>query len=235
MSISNWVLIGFKENRKSMIDIVSVGNHKLSYKDHGNIEFEPLSFYLNLAQKTISKFGRGFSSNIAKEMLKSEDAIASVANCIMMADWRWDKDRKGDTGLGKTRYSYRNQCAIWAIKSYVSRKQNHKHKSGIETTGNFDTDNEYNLLDILCVEDESPIENIINEEEHNNLKQYLSMVLSPENNILTERQCTYLKLYYFENQTFAEIGKRFSITREAIRQGIKKALEKIRNMGDVNV
>jgi hypothetical protein len=218
-----------------MIDIVSVGNHKLAYQDHKDIQFEPLSFYLTLAQKAIAKFGKNFSANISKEMLKSEDAISNVANCIMMADWRWDKDRKGQTGQQKTKYSYRNQCAIWAIKSYVSRKKNKKSKRGIETTGSFDGDNEFSLLDILCVEKQCPVETSIAQEESDNLKQYLSSILSPENKILTERQCEYLKKYYFENKTFADIGKEFNITREAVRQGIKKALEKIRQIGEINV
>jgi RNA polymerase sigma factor (sigma-70 family) len=218
-----------------MLDIVSVGNHKLNYQDHNNVEFEPLSFYITLAQKTISKFGKNFSANISKEMLKSEDAIANVANCIMMADWRWDKDRKGETGQQKTKYSYRNQCAIWAIKSYVSRKKNKKSKSGIETCGSFEGGTEYCLLDILCLEKQNPVEASIAKEESEKLKKYLSIILSPENKILTERQCEYLKLYYIENKTFADIGKQFNITREAVRQGIKKSIEKIRELDNINV
>lgn len=217
-----------------MIDIVSVGNQKLEYKDHNHIEFEPLSFYLELAQKAISKFGKNFSSNISKEMLKSEDAIANVANCIMMADWRWDKDRKGQTGLQKTKYSYRNQCAIWAIKSYVSRKKNKKCKSGIETQGSF-ADKEYSLLDILCQDNCDPIENLIEKEDKANIKDYLNKILSHENNILSEKQCEYIKMYYLDGLTFAQIGQKFNITREAVRQGIKKALSKIRELGCVNV
>lgn len=219
-----------------MIDIVSVGNQKLSYQDHKNVEFESLSFYLDLAQKAISKFGKNFSSTLTKEMLKSEDAIANVANCIMMADWRWDKDRKGETGLQKTRYSYRNQCAIWAIKSYISRKKNKKCKSGIDTIGIFNDNNEeYSLLDILCQDNSDPLDNLIFDESQNDLKLYFSKILSYDSKILTQRQCEYIKLYFFEGNTFAEIGKKFNITREAVRQGIKKAISKIRELGSVNV
>lgn len=219
-----------------MIDIVSVGNQKLAYQDHKNIEFESLSFYLELAQKAIAKFGKNFSSTLTKEMLKSEDAIANVANCIMMADWRWDKDRKGDSGLQKTKYSYRNQCAIWAIKSYISRKKNKKCKSGIETSGIFsDNNEEYSLLDILCQDNNDPLDNLIFSESQEDLKVYFSKILSSDSKILTDRQCEYLKLYFFEENTFAEIGKKFNITREAVRQGIKKAISKIREIGCENV
>lgn len=209
-----------------MIDIVSVGNQKVEYKDHSNIEFESLSFYLNLAQKTISKFGKNISTNIAKEMLKSEDAIANIANAIMMADWRWDQDRFGETGKQKTRYSYRNQCAIWAIKSYVSRKYNKKRKKCVNLPS-IDQDNEYSLLDIVPSEDCGPLEKIIHSENQNNLENNINFILSKDNTLLSDKQKTYLKMYYIDNMTFADIGKSLNITREAVRQGIKKSIEKL--------
>lgn len=214
-----------------MIDIVSVGNQKVNYQDHANVEFEPLSFYITLAQKAISKFGSSFSGNISKEMLKSEDAISSVANALMMADWRWDKDRKGETGQQKTKYSYRNQCAIWAIKSYIGRKKNKKnHKKDFYFTDGSASE-EISLLDFIDSGVSDPIDLIIDDEEKRSIKNYLETILSPESNILTEKQSEYIKLYFFENNTFAEIGDKFNITREAVRQGIKKALEKIRKIG----
>lgn len=213
-----------------MIDIVSVGNQKVEYRNHNEIQFESLSFYLELAQKAIAKFGKNFSPTLSKEMLKSEDAIANVANCIMMADWRWDKDRKGETGQQKTKYSYRNQCAIWAIKSYMSRKKQKKSKRGIDTQYGFDGDNEFSLLDILTKDTNCAIDQIIEQEESLNIRNHIEQILSPKNNILSERQCEYLKMYYFDDMTFAEIGKKFNITREAVRQGIKKAIEKIQTI-----
>lgn len=212
-----------------MIDIVSVGNQKVEYKDHSQIEFESLSFYVNLAQKAIAKFGRNFSSTLSKEMLKSEDAIANVANCIMMADWRWDNERKGETGQQKTKYSYRNQCAIWAIKSYISRKKNKKNKSHSVDINNYDDAN-LSLLDILPSKSKSPIDILMDIESDNNIKAYIDQILNSDNNILSSRQSECLKLYYLENMTFAQIGSKFGITREAVRQNIKKAIEKIRKL-----
>ena len=55
-------------------------------------------------------------------MLSSEEAISDIASAIMCADWKFDPDRFGKTGQKKTLYSYRNQCAIWAIKSYITNK-----------------------------------------------------------------------------------------------------------------
>jgi RNA polymerase sigma factor (sigma-70 family) len=211
-----------------MIDIVSVGKQKIEYKDHSNVEFEPLSFYITLAQKTIAKFAQQFSSTLAKEMLKSEDAISNVANCIMMADWRWDKDRKGESGQQKSKYSYRNQCAIWAIKSYITRKNsknNKAHKIEMDNTKDKDC---VSLLDILPDKIESPLDILINQETQYMVSNLIDDVLS--NNILTARQAECLRLYYLEDMTFAQIGQKFQITREAVRQNIKKSLHKIRQL-----
>lgn len=214
-----------------MIDIVSVGNQKLNYQDHSDISFESLDFYLNLAQKTISKFGKNFSSNIAKEMLSSEDAISNVANAIMMADWRWDKDRRGETGQQKTKYSYRNQCAIWAIQSYVTRKKKKSKKKLVEVYHD-NKDKELSLLDIVSDGVALPIDTIIDNEQKSDLKKYFETILSESFGLISEKQAQYIKLYYFDNLTFSDIGKKFNVTREAVRQGIKKALEKIRNISE---
>lgn len=214
-----------------MIDIVSVGNQKLSYQDHSDITFESLDFYVTLAQKTISKFGKNFSSSLAKEMLSSEDAISNVANAIMMADWRWDKDRKGETGQQKTKYSYRNQCALWAIQSYVTRKKKNTKRKLVEIYHD-NNDKELSLLDVVSDKTSSPVDNLIEQENKENIKKYLETILSESFGLISEKQAKYIKLYYFENLTFSDIGKKFNVTREAVRQGIKKALEKIRNISE---
>ena len=213
-----------------MIDIVSVCKQKIKYQDHEHIEFEPLSFYVNLAQKTISKFAKNFSSSLAKEMLSSEDAIANVANCIMMAYWRCDKERKGQTGQQKNKYSYRNQCAIWAIKSYMTRKKQKQNKShSVDFDIQYEDEN-LSLLDILPSSSKSPLQLLLDKEKNIDTKLLVNNILSEDNSILSNRQKQCLKLYYINGLTFAEIGKRFTITREAVRQNIKKSIEKIKNI-----
>jgi RNA polymerase sigma factor (sigma-70 family) len=213
-----------------MIDIVSVGNPKIAYQDHSNIDFEPLSFYITLAQKTIAKFAKNFSSSLAKEMLNSEDAISNVANCIMMADWRWDKERKGQTGQQKNKYSYRNQCAIWAIKSYMTRKkQKHNKAHSVDVDMNYEDDG-LSLLDILPSPSKSPIQILLEKENNDDITEIVSYFLSSNSDILSDKQKECIRLYYLEGLTFAEIGKKFSITREAVRQNIKKSIQKIQSI-----
>ena len=99
------------------------------------MEFDTLSNYTTIAKKTISKFGSKMYPGLVKEMLSNDETVYEIAEAIMMADWNWDKDRKGQkSGQGKNLYSYRNQCAIWAIKTYVTQKykKNKKHKKQMD-------------------------------------------------------------------------------------------------------
>lgn len=212
-----------------MIDIVNIGNQKTKYSDKDSIQFEPLRFYLTLAKKSISKFADQICQGSAKKMLCSEDAIANIANGIMMADWRWDQDRRGEHGQGKTKYSYRNQCAIWAIQSYVTRQYGKKNKFRQQTVS---LDQQYQddlyIKDIVSNGTLSTIDSIIDNEEKNILKQDIKAIL--DSGILSDRQVAYIKMYFFENMTLEQIGKSFDITREAVRQGLNKAYSTLRSI-----
>lgn len=210
--------------------IPSIGKQKIVYKDHTNIKFESLDFYLNLAKKIIAKMGPTFFSGLSKQMLKDEDAISFVANAIMMGDWRWDENQKKDKPQKKL-YSYRNQCAIWAIKTYITKqyKSNHSKKK-IKTKHSLNYQNsdieaslEYIIPDI---DQKEPIAILIDNEECASYKDTVNKLLSSD--IISSKQKTYLELYYIENMTLEKIGKKFNVTREAVRQSIKTALSKIR-------
>ncbi len=60
-----------------------------------NFEFPSLTFYTELAKKTISKFGNKMYGTLSTEMLSNEEAIADVANALMTADWKYDSNRVG--------------------------------------------------------------------------------------------------------------------------------------------
>jgi RNA polymerase sigma factor (sigma-70 family) len=212
--------------------IPSIGKQKISYKDHSSIQFESLDFYLNLAQKIIGKMGPKFFNGLTKEMLKNDDAISFVANAIMMGDWRWDKDSQDKTKTLKNLYSYRNQCAIWAIKTYITKKFKLKHsKKNINNTPysvNY-SDDELNIENIT--EDRTqmnPVDIIILNEEQNIQSNLIKELLS--SNILSEKQKGYIQNYYFDNMTLEKIGQKNNVTREAVRQSIKSGLSKIRKL-----
>jgi RNA polymerase sigma factor (sigma-70 family) len=212
-----------------LLQINGVGKQKISYKDHKDIQFDSMNDYLVLAKKAISKFGHSMSG----KMLKDEDAIAIVANALMMADWRWDENYKNTKGTKKTKYSYRNQCAIWAIQTYLSKEYN-KHKrfdkvysldyvtesEGMTSAHNLIKDNR-NL---------TPEDIVLAQEKLENIQKLVDMILNLD--CISDRQKDYIKLYYIQSETFESIGKKYGITREAVRQGLNKAITMIRSCVD---
>ena len=211
-----------------MIDIVGVGKQKTFYGSKDTITFESLGFYINLAQKSISKFADQICQGSAKRMLQSEDAISNIANGIMMADWRWDANRKGkDSGKAKTKYSYRNQCAIWSIKSYITRQYSKKNQIRNQSLS---LDQEYNedlnLQNIISKNNSHDIvDTIIQDEAKHILREDFDNLLN--SGIISDRQSTFIRMYFFEDMTLENIGKAHNITREAVRQNIKKGIKAI--------
>jgi RNA polymerase sigma factor (sigma-70 family) len=187
--------------------------------------FDSLSTYISLAKKTISKFAPKFYQGLSKEMLSNDEAVSEVAMAIMYADWRFDPNRSGKTGLKKTIYSYRNQCAIWAIKTYVTNKYKKPKNLSLNITGSDDTDSElYNSIPDKS--SQQPIDIMIAKESKEILNDSIKTLL--EHPVLSDKQKDQIKLYYFENKTLTEIGKIYNVSREAIRQNIKRSLDIIR-------
>ena len=189
-----------------------------------NKQFDSLDTYISLAKKTISKFGPKFYNGLSSEMLKNPDAISDVATAIMYADWRYDPERKGASGQQKTIYSYRNQCALWAIKTYVTAK----YKKRKDISLDFDNDQESSSLNSTIVDHKNPcpVSLLIEKEESENLKDNIQNLLDTE--ILSDKQRQQIRMYYFDNETLSSIGKKFGVSREAVRQNIKRGLDLIR-------
>lgn len=188
-------------------------------------QFETLSTYIILAKKIISKFAPSFYSSLRQELLSNEDAIADIASAIMIGDWKWDKNRKGFEGKQKTRYSYRNQCGIWAIKTYITNKykKQNNHLSLENKNPEFDTSFSEHIADKPEYDPSSIAEH---KEFQENLTSNIDSLLG--SGLVTEKQAKQIKQYYFEDKTLSEIGLNFGVTREAIRQNIQKGLAKIK-------
>ena len=50
-----------------------------------------------------------------------------------------------------------------------------------------------------------------------------------QSNILTDKQSKQLKMYYIDGMTLQQIGDKFGVSREAVRQAIKNSIAKIRS------
>lgn len=193
-----------------------------------NKQFDSLDSYISLAKKTISKFAPKFYNSLSKEMLMNEEAVSDVATAIMYADWRYDDTRVGKTGMKKTKYSYRNQCAIWAIKTYITNK--YRSNTKVQSINSVKDDEEISL-DLADTKQQQPQDILMKIEFHNILKQNLEELL--DNELLSEKQKQQIKMYYYEDMTLSEIGKKFNISREAVRQNIKRGISIIQTYDTV--
>ena len=189
-----------------------------------DIQFDSLSAYISLAKKTISKFGPKFYNGLSTEMLKNEEAISDIATAIMYADWRFDANRKGKSGQQKTLYSYRNQCAIWAIKTYITNKYKQKKNISIDQENDYDQDISAMIADN---KQRSPLDIIIDEESEHLLECDIHNLLN--NSLLSDKQRQQIMMYYFDNETLSSIGKKFGVSREAVRQNIKRGFDIIKS------
>lgn len=186
---------------------------------------EDLSTYISLAKKTISKFAPKFYNGLSSEMLKNEEAISDVATAIMYADWRFDANRTGSSGQQKTLYSYRNQCAIWAIQTFITNK--YKKKKCLSIDNHFDNDDSTRAQLIKDNKQSDPLDIIINNETQTNLSNTVELLLNSP--ALSDKQKEQIRMYYFEEKTLSQIGKKYNVSREAIRQNIKRGLDLIRS------
>jgi RNA polymerase sigma factor (sigma-70 family) len=218
-----------------LLQLNGIGNQKIKYKNHSTIQFDSLQEYILLAKKSISKFANQFYQGLSSKMLHDEDAVSAVANAIMMADWRWDENYENDKGTKKTKYSYRNQCALWAIQTYVTKdhKKDKKFKKKVFSLDHMIEDDNESSVHSFTQDDKSlsPETILINAENKQELTNLINSLLNLD--CLTARQKDYIRLYYFEAHTFEKIGQKYGITREAVRQGLNKAINIIKETVNV--
>ena len=126
-----------------------------------NKEYSDLVEYIDMAKKTIRAFSNKICPGICKQMANSEDAIADIAYAMMCADWKYDSDRKGKiSNKTKTKYSYRNQCAIWAIQTYIKKYL----KSQFYINNILNSEDDCNFADILQdYKQIEPVNEVINQ------------------------------------------------------------------------
>ena len=73
-----------------------------------------------------------------------------------------------------------------------------------------------------------PADLAIQNEMNANITADISFILNSE--MLNQKQKDQIHMYYFEDKSLAEIGSHYGVTREAIRQNIKRALASIKNL-----
>lgn len=175
-----------------------------------------LNKYREIAKKCISLFA-GYP--MSSKMIKDEDAIAHVAEHIVWGHLRWKENG------GRTLRSYLNQCAIWSIKVWKTKiYQSEKKKTRslnytISGDGDVGGSQQYEIIsdqkssepfDILFNDQTIEAKNIIN------------------NKCLTKLQNSCMKQRYLEGKKLREIAETMGVSRQAVNQHIKKAINKLR-------
>ena len=84
-----------------------------------------------------------------------------------------------------------------------------------------DNSNGYDLL--ISNNEKSPLDSIIEQETADQIKLNIDTLLS--SNLISDKQKEQIRMYYFEGFTLSKIGKHFGVSREAIRQSIKRAID----------
>jgi len=190
-------------------------------------KFEDLSTYLSISKKVIAHFAPHFYSGLAQEMLDNEDCISDVATAIMRADEKWNPNYRSKIGTVRTKYSYRNQYAIWAISEYVTNKKNQPHNISLSYISE---DND--ILPIRDIISDSNIDNPVNIAEHKETQQYQSQLINKilSCGILTPCQEKYIRARHLKGQTLQQIGDEYNVSKEAVRQGLEKGMKILRNL-----
>lgn len=186
------------------------------------MEYSTLDDYTQIAKKTISKFANRMYPSLVAKMLSDDEFVYEVAGAIMTADWKWDPSRVGKvTGKKKTLYSYRNQCALWSIKTLVTKKyrSSQKHAKFLK---HVKENLQHKLIDEI-----TPESSACEKEGINNLTDDVKNLISYAP--ISDKQKHIIKRYYYDNCTLSEIGKEYSVSREAIRQQLKKGIKEIKD------
>ena len=192
-------------------------------------QFDTLESYISTAKKIIAKYNTRSSSS-GGNLLKNEDIISDVASAIMYADWKWDSERVGKiTGKKKTKYSFRNQCAIWAIKTYMTNKHKKKKINIIDI--DLQDSKEFLGSYIEDYRNNDPYLETETNEYHKDIDILVSEIMNSD--ILSEKQKDQIQKYYIDDMTLSQIGDEYGVTREAVRQNIKKGLKIIREVTEV--
>ena len=181
-------------------------------------EMLSLKEYVDISKRCIGHFA---SPDLAKQMLRSEDAISFVAEHLMMATCRHDEEK------GRTLRSYHNQCAIWAIQNWVARiskKTDYEILSLNKELKDGGTARE--MYQVIEDERPAPISDIERQENMDRVKKLLA---SP---VLSQLEQSCISMKFLNEMSANEISESLDINRKLVYTSIQKGLAKLREFHD---
>jgi RNA polymerase sigma factor (sigma-70 family) len=190
-----------------------VGVREIQSTTNKDATFEGLDTYLEIARKMVVKYA---PAHLKNDMLRDEDVISYVAYSIMRADWQYD-------GRGH-KAGFRSQMAQFAIKSYQNRRMKSRSRRGgvsiCSLSSSFDgLDDSPNLSDSMVDDTPQPGETV-------ELKELFDRVdLLLEGGMLSDRQASCIKLFYYDDFSMQEIATKIGVTRQYVHKCIVSGIE----------
>jgi RNA polymerase sigma factor (sigma-70 family) len=200
-----------------MIDLVNIGDPRKKYPNHSSKEFEPsIEDYIKIAKYLIRVHAPRIRADLAQKILASEDAISNIATVIMMADWRWN-------GKG-TKEGYRKQCVIYALYAILERDIN-RSKRGIMSLNHEIDDDGTQLCELLPDNTPSPDIYSMTQEERKQIEQVLTDTVN-----ITGMQSQCIQMHFLDEMSYADIGRKLGVSREAVRQSVHRGVNRIKEV-----
>lgn len=166
--------------------------------------------YYKVAKRCIGYFAHG---NLARSMLRSEDAISFVAEHLVYASYRWEN------GRGRTLNSYLNQCALWSIQRWVKMNTKQSHVSLSQEHYQDGRMSNEATIDSLV---DTPEKIILRDEQRAKIIKLI------DNAGLTDKQRNCMKLVYEEGKKPADVARSLGISPQAVQQHTKRGVEKLK-------
>jgi len=181
---------------------MNIGTPRKELPEYTNDQFDSLEDYYKLAKHLIQTEVPKYSPGLAQNILNNEECIANIANVLMMADWKWNKQG--------SKYGYRKQCVIWAIQSVVNQYKKH---------GKFRVEN--------LLYDETILDQTYEDFLHK--REIHELVLDITNSKrLSDKQREYIRLKYIDGYTLQEIGDKYDVSRQNVQQTIQKGINTLK-------
>jgi RNA polymerase sigma factor (sigma-70 family) len=203
------------------MDIAPVSNPKKPYPDAAKIKFESMDDYILHAHKIICYFAPRLRKGLREQIMSNEEAISNVATAIMLADWTFDREYVGEKGVKCSIRTYRNLRAIWAIKSFMTRRN--RKSSKCLSLNNEINDRGVGACDAMQ-DDSCPSPQ--DSPEKKELREWLERVV--DSALLSDKQSLYVRKRFFEDKTISEIAAESDVSRQAVGESINRAMRKIK-------
>jgi len=173
------------------------------------MENKTLKDYWHEAKRVIGKWGKW-------EWQLDDECVAFVSYWMMRADWKYDPAK------GAKRSTYRVCSGRWALVSWAGnlKKRDAKAKEILSLNYEIMDGNGHYIEFSDTLSEQEPEENMAGE---------LAKKLV-DHECLSKSMKLYLKKYYVDGYNCVEIAEQFSISKQAVSEGIRRGITRLKKV-----